>query len=538
MAFVFVVAFVSWMIGIYLYFTKPVADFGGGYKEGMLGQPSYINPVLSQTSEVDSGLVQLMYSGIFKYDKNGSLVNDLAESYEISEDKKSYTVKLKQGVMWHDGEILTADDVVFTVNVINDPLYKSPLRKNWKGVGVEKIDDYTVKFTIDKPYFRFLNSLTISILPKHIWETISAERFLLTEYNLKPIGSGPYQFAGMQKDSSGYVVSYELKSFDEYFSGKPYISDFSFIFYDNEDVLIDAYRKKEINSINGISPNKMIEGEWGKNTNIYELNLSRYFAVFLNKNKSVPLANANVRKALAIGVDNKEIVRDVLYGKASCLNNPFLDDAKDCESPEYNSLFNLEEAKRILDEEGWKVGDDGIRIKDDVRLEFNLLTIDWTELSRTSEILKEQWGNLGVSVNVNTLGSSDLNQNYIRPREYDAILYGQATSFDSDPYFLWHSSQKKDPGINLSVFENEESDKILLESREELNGGKRRESYNRFKEILSQENPAVFLYTPKYLYVINKNIKGVELNNLNEIQHRFANASGWYTKTKRVLKNK
>ncbi|MFC1638631.1 ABC transporter substrate-binding protein, partial [Patescibacteria group bacterium] len=433
---------------------------------------------------------------------------------------------------------LTADDVVFTVNVINNPVYKSPLRQNWKGVKVEKVDDYTVKFSIDKPYFRFLNSLTLSILPKHIWENISAERFLLTEYNLKPIGSGPYQFADMQKDSSGYVVSYNMKSFDEYFGGSAYISDFSFVFYDNEDALTDAYKKKEINGIIGLSPEKLVNNDWGKNTNVNELNIPRYFAVFMNKNKSIPLANKNVRKALLLGADNREIVNSILYGKAKCLNSPFLDDAKECESSGYDPKLNLEEANRILDEEGWKRGDDGVRVKDDAKLEFELLTTEWSELTATAELLKQQWAELGVVVHVNALGAADLHQNYIRPKEYDAILYGQTTAFDPDMYFLWHSSQKRDPGINFSNFENEEADKILLEAREEISRDSRIERYDKFEEILAEENPAIFLYAPKYLYVISKNVEGVELESVNEIHHRFSDVSMWYTKTDRVLKNK
>lgn len=526
-------AFLFWMGVFYFHFTTPIADFGGTYKEGMLGQPLYANPVFSQTSEVDASLTQLVYSGILKYDKTGNLVNDLAEKYEISEDKKKYTIYLKQGVLWHDGEMLTADDIVFTVNVIKDPAYKSPLRQNWQGVEVKKIDEYSVEFLMeDQPYFRFLDSLTLGVLPKHVWENIAADRFLLTEYNLRPIGTGPFKFVDMQKDSNGNIITYNLKSFADYFGGKAFINNFSFVFYSDEESLISAYSKKEINGINGVSPEKISGIDLGKNTNVYEINVPRYFAVFLNKNKSVPLAEKEVRRALRFGTSSQAVINTVLHEKAKCIDGPFLNESSKC----HEGGYDIEKAKSILEESGWKVGDDGVRSRNDVRLRFNLLTIDWPELSNTAFELQNQWSALGAEVEVNVLSVSDLRQNYIRPREYDAILVGQAISFNPDPYSFWHSSQKKDPGFNFSMFENEEADEILLETRKEFNTEKRNEKYNRLEEIIDEESPAVFLYTPMYLYVLNKQIQGIDFENLNDVSHRFSDIEKWYIETKRVRK--
>ena len=235
---------IFWVTNLYFGFTKPVPKSGGEYVEGIIGQPLYINPLLSQTSEADSDLVQLIYGGLFKFNSEGKLENNLAENWEVSEDQKTYTVKLRPGIFWHDGEPLNAEDVFFTVSILQDPAYKSPLRQNWQGVEVNQIDNLTLSFSINTPYSGFLNNLTLGILPKHIWGNIAPEKFSLADYNLKPVGSGPYKFEDFQKSSSGEILSYELLAFEKYFEGEPYISKMVFNFYPDEETMLIAYNKK------------------------------------------------------------------------------------------------------------------------------------------------------------------------------------------------------------------------------------------------------------------------------------------------------
>ncbi|MEK7494290.1 MAG: ABC transporter substrate-binding protein, partial [Patescibacteria group bacterium] len=188
------VALIFWVGALYIASTKAVPKAGGEYTEGIAAQPRYVNPILSQTSEADADLVQLMYSGLFGYNKEGKIEKRLLQDYTVGDDGKTYTLTLRQGVKWHDGEEVTADDVLFTINAIQDPAYKSPLRANWLSVDASAVDRYTIVFTLKKPYFGFLENLTVGILPKHIWENIPADKFLLADYNLAPIGSGPYRF--------------------------------------------------------------------------------------------------------------------------------------------------------------------------------------------------------------------------------------------------------------------------------------------------------------------------------------------------------
>mgnify|MGYP001565053597 CR=1 FL=1 len=529
-------ALLFWLGALYMASTVPVPERGGEYTEGIAAQPRYINPILSQTSGADADLAQLVYSGLFGYDASGVLMKRLISDYTVSEDGKLYTMTLRQGARWHDGEEVTADDVLFTVLAIQNPAYKSPLRSNWLSVDVASIDRYTVTFSLKKAYFGFLENLTLGILPKHIWENIAPENFLLADYNLAPIGSGPYAFFDSKKDSSGNMLSYELRAWSEYFDGAPYISKVIFHFYPDEAALIDAYNRKEVLGINAVTPDNLSKLEARKSTRVYEISIPRIFAVFFNKTKSVALAYDEVREALAYATDRDAIIRDVLAGKgipAYTAMLPFMSGyAADLSVPS----FDLTKANTLLDEKGWKRGEDGIRAKDGAVMEIELTVPDWPELARTADIIRTQWGEAGARVIVKVLGAADLQQNAIRPREYQALLFGEAAMIDSDPYSFWHSSQKNDPGLNLALFDDKGADDILATLREELSPDRQREKYRAFQEILYKENPAVFLYSPAYLYVVNGAVKGIDVKNIDAAAFRLSNAKDWYMDTKRVRK--
>lgn len=529
-------ALLFWLGALYVASTKVVPDFGGEYTEGIVSQPRYINPILSQTSEADADLSELVYNGLFGYDTEGKLTKRLLDNYTVSEDGRIYTLTLRQGVKWHDGEEVTAEDVLFTIRAIQDPAYKSPLRSNWLSVEVGTVDRYTLTLTLKKAYFGFLESLVVGILPKHIWENIAPENFLLADYNLAPIGSGPYRFHDSEKDSSGNMLSYELRAFDEYFAGVPYIEKIAFHFYPDEQSLFDAYNRKEVLGINSVTPDNLAGLQERKSARVYDIAIPRIFAVFFNITKSAVLAYDEVRTALAFATDRQAIIQDVLLGKGQVAETallPFMNGyAGDVNFPRYDEG----QANTILDQNNWKRGEDGIRSKNGTALEFELMVPDWPELIRTAEILREQWQKVGVRVTVTSLRAADLQQNAIRPREYEALLFGEAAMLDSDPYSFWHSSQKNDPGLNLAVFDNRNVDDVLIALRETLDPEKRKESYRSFQDILTQENPAVFLYSPTYLYVVNSTVKGVEVKSVNAPANRLSTVKDWYIKTKRVKK--
>ncbi|MFA4817920.1 MAG: ABC transporter substrate-binding protein [Parcubacteria group bacterium] len=471
-----------------------------------------------------------------KYDGQGKIIPDLAESYEISDDKTLYTFHLKNNVAWHDGEPFTANDVMFSANILGDPAYKSPLRINWQGITTNILDDQTITFQIKSPYIGFLNNLTFGILPKHIWETVSPEKFALTDLNLEPIGTGPYKYSSIQKDSSGNIISYKLAANPSYFSGKPYISKITFNYYSDDDAALEAYNSKEVMSINSLSPQKISAIKLAQSTAAHKFNIPRYFAVFINQTKSVPLASDDVRNALARAANRQEIIERVLASSGQPVYSPILQGMLGYSEDLDRREFDLEKANKILDDAGWIKGENGIRSKNGTVLQFSLITTDWPELVQTAEILKEQWAKVGAEANVGNYSISDIQQNYLRPREYDALLFGQVLGADPDPYSFWHSSQKRDPGLNLSLFGDSDTDKLIEDGRVEFDLEKRAQIYIDFQKKLLEENPAIFLYSPSYIYPVNKKVQGIDIENLTSPARIFSDISHWYIKTKRIWK--
>jgi len=523
--------------GIYFSLTRPIPIAGGEYSEGVIGQPMYVNPVLAAGNEADSDVAQLVYSGLFKHGSNGEIVPDLAESYEVSKDGLTYTVNLKKDVKWHDGESFSLDDVIFTIQAIQDPAFKSPLRQNWQGVGMEQIDDQTIRFTLPAPYAYFLNNLTIGIIPKHVWETVAPTNFSLAEYNLRPIGTGPYQVSDFEKDSGGMILSLKLLANPDYYSQKPFISTITFQFYPDEDSMIEDYNNKKIFGISSISSEKLGDIKSSRSTNILSASLPRYFAVFFNQQKSKPLADKEVRKALSMAVNRQDMVNKIFEGQGreifSAIPSGNFGSTDDLKKYEFDPV----KAEKTLEDAGWKKGDDGFRAKSGQALEFTLVTTDWPQLLDTANILKSEWEAIGAKVEIDSESVGDIQQNFTRPREYEALLFGQSwPTSEPDLYSFWHSTQTKDPGRNLALYSNADVDKILTSLREETDQGKRLELYKKFQQSVADDIPAIFLYSPNFIYVVSKKVQGINISSLVSSEERFQNVANWYMKTKRIKK--
>ncbi|MFA6193516.1 MAG: peptide ABC transporter substrate-binding protein [Parcubacteria group bacterium] len=531
------ISLVATVGGVYFSLTKPIPIAGGDYSEGIIGQPMYVNPVLAAGNEADSDVAQLVYSGLFKHGSNGEIVPDLAEGYEVSSDGLNYTVHLKKDVKWHDGELFSLDDVIFTIQAIQDPAFKSPLRQNWQGVGMEQVDDQTIRFTLPSPYAYFLNNLTVGIIPKHVWETVAPTNFSLAEYNLRPIGTGPYQVSDFEKDSGGMILSLKLLANPDYYSQKPFISTITFQFYPDEDSMIEDYNNKKIFGISSVSPEKLGDIKSKRSANVISTSLPRYFAVFFNQQKSKVFADKDVRRALSMAVNRQDMVSKVFGGNGKEIFSPIppgnfgaTDNLKKYE-------FDVAKAEKALDDAGWKKGDDGFRAKGGQALEFTLVTTDWPQLVDTANILKSEWEAIGAKVNVDSESVGDINQNFIRPREYEAFLFGQSwPTAEPDLYSFWHSSQTKDPGLNLALYSNADVDKILSSLREESDSQKRLDLYKKFQQTVAEDIPAIFLYSPNFLYVVNKKVQGINISSLVSSEERFQNVANWYMKTKRIKK--
>jgi peptide/nickel transport system substrate-binding protein len=529
-------------------YTIEVPTIGGTLVEGVLNTPAHINPLLATSevgTEADRDITALIYSGLLRGSAESGFVPDLAEKYEISKNGLEYTFTLKPNLVWHDGEKITASDVVFTVKTAQDGRMKSPKRANWDGVGVEQIDDLTVRFTLKKPYGPFLENTTMGILPEHIWKTIDYNRFDTNKYNREPIGSGPYKFSKIEtvtKDGDEIPVSYTLKAFKSFALGKPRIETMKFVFFGNEESLLQALADGSVEAINSISAeNAQKLSQEG--FRIEHTPLPRVLAVFFNQNEQPLFTDSSVRKALTLATDKQPIIDKVLFGYGVSLNSPLPPGAVGYEAnaDEKDRAERLTAARALLEKAGWKF-DDTQKLwtkkvkKETQTLHFELATSEATELKTVAQELKANWEELGIPVTVRVFATGDLKETIVRPRKFEALFFGQVLGQGSDPYPFWHSSQRLDPGLNITSYANTKVDKILDEARTEANNDKRATAYKNFSSEVMKDTPAIFMYAPEFLYVLPESVHGLALGAISVPAERFLNIHEWYINTDSVWK--
>ena len=359
----------------YLSNTKDAPAYSGAFTEGVVGQPRFINPIYGETNDVDRTLIDLIYSGLMTYDKNGKIVNDLVKSYQVSDNGKAYTFQLKDNLSWQDGIPLTVDDVIYTIKTIQNSDYKSPLRANWLDVDAEKISNKAFSLSLNAPYNSFLESCTIKIIPQHIWKNVLAESFALAPYNLQPIGSGPYALSDLQETNNSFIKSLTLTANHKYYGKSPYISKIFFQFFANKNDLVSAANQKTIDSfsISSLDDNealveKQIQQGWRTNDkfNVSSFSLPRYFAVFFNTQSSKILSDNGITQALNYSVNKQEIVQkiqDNFKQKISVVNSPILPTYFGYVDPKVTYNLNLDTANKLLDKSGFKDNGNGQRSK-------------------------------------------------------------------------------------------------------------------------------------------------------------------------------
>lgn len=520
-------------------FMDYLPEHGGTLTEGVIGTPRFVNPLLA-LSDTDRDLSGLIYSGLMKKTPSGEIVNDLAESYTVSPDGLTYTFQIKHDAVFHDKFPLTANDVVFTINQVKDSTIKSPLQAVWQGILAEEdaTDPYTVTFRLSQAYASFLDNATIGILPKHIWNNYDAEEFNLTESNLKAVGSGPYKISSIDERKNGLIEEVSLSAFNNYVSEKPFINNVNFKFFKNEPDLIKAYRRGRVDQISSIDPSsakRLEEDGFAPTTAV----LSRIFGLFLNPNQNEILRDKELVRGIELGINKEAIVNDVLFGFGIAIDSPAPKSlANGNFAPAEISDFesNKIQAEEIFESRGWKKGESGFRMKDGKTLQFSISTADVSELRAATEMIKTDLESIGVKVSVKVFEVGVLNQNVIRPREYEALFFGQVIRNESDLFAFWHSSQRNDPGLNISVYTNSRVDKILEELIASTDENVRREKINEFASQIKEDRPAIFIYSPEFIYMRSERIKNVELYTIASTSERFLGIKDWYIRRDAVWK--
>ncbi len=520
------------LITIDRHFSLKVPARGGEITEGVVGAPKFINPLLT-ISDTDRDLAHIVYAGLLKTDGEGNLTPDLADHYTVSEDGLVYIFILKENLFWQDGEKLTAEDIAFTINLAKNPKIGSPKRASWEGVAIETPSDREVRFRLKKPFAPFLENTTLGIMPKHIWSKITPEEFNLSDYNLRPVGAGPFKIETVNKSSSGNITDIILTRFSKYQPRPAYLDRIHFVFYSSKDELGAALQAGTVDSaaIGLENPN-----EYGETLAI---KLPRVQALFFNQDSLSLFKDLPVREALALAVDRDRIIKEATGGRATPTSLPIPPGTFAYDASLESLGHDPQQAKNILAKAGYKdANEDGFveksSKKDTIPLKFRIATSDIPELIKTAELLKEMWREIGADVSVEVYELGDLEQTIIRPRNYDALLFGQVVGYDPDPYAFWHASQRKDPGLNIALYASTKVDDLLEKARTTTDREQRKTLYRSFEGELSKDKPAIFLYSPLYLYTIPKNLYGIHLEQIPLPQERFSQIASWYRDEKTV----
>jgi peptide/nickel transport system substrate-binding protein len=515
------VLFFAALIAINVRFTDVVPTLGGTVREGVIGTPRFINPVLA-TSDQDLDMVALVFAGLTKKEGTGSIVLDLAESITESEDKLHYDIILKQRARFHDGEPVTSDDVIYTISLIQNPAIKSPHRVLFEGVTIDKVSDREFTVNLKKPFPLVMQAFTVGIVPKHVWKNLTDEQISLSDYNIHAIGSGPFMIEGVRTDS-GIPVSFLLKAHESYTLGRPHLDSIELFMYQNEKYLTQAFNDGDIDRLHGISPEKISTLSIAT-TSVQTSLLPRTFTVFFNPNKADFLSDKKVRQALNLAINKEAIVQEILQGYGYVIETPY---PFDLNQPK--AIFDKEKARALLLESKYMKNASST-------LTIDIATANTPEMKAVADRIKTDWADIGVTVNVLVYEFADLNQTIIKERDYEALLFGTLTRTPSDLYAFWHSSQRAYPGLNISNYVSNKLDKNLTTLREDDNELNRVTAYDSVRSEFMDEVPGIFLYAPSLIYVANDNVTSpLPLFSIDN-SSRFLLVNDWYRYTERVWK--
>ncbi len=516
--------------------TSLVATRGGVIKEAILGTPRFVNPSLAIT-RADQDVTSLIYSGLMKISDNGDLVPDLAKSITVSEDGLTYNIIVRDDARFHDGKPVTAKDVAFTIQLIQNQDLKSPLRGNWADVVVEEISEYEINIVLEEAYAPFIENFTLGIMPAHLWSNLPIEQMPFSQLNTEPVGSGSFFIKTANRDATGLISSYELAAFRENPESAK-ITAFEVKFYPNESDILDALASGDADSSAYIS-NENLSLLDSDDFRIIESPLPRVFGLFFNQNRSAVLLDDAVRSALSAAIDRDELIDIALSGHGVPIFAPTLKNVSELESEngtgELRATSSVAQAREILTDGGWTQNSVGLWSKEidnaETTLSITVRTSNTPLFGAVLDAVVADWKEVGIDVSAEQFEQTGLVQSVIRPRDFQALLFGLDMSRSYDLYPFWHSSQKDDPGLNIAQYTNLSVDELLGTARTTQDKNERLRIFEEASKIITEENPAVFLFQPNFTYVVSNRVTMPLVANIGKPSDRFSNTLEWHTKS-------
>jgi len=535
---------------------------GGSVTEALVGEPKFLNPLDAPLNNVDGDISGLIYSGLFRMDGR-TAAPDLADSYTWSDDRKVLIVKLRTGALFHDGVDVTAEDVRFTYDSLQDPDRKSPLAPLYRGVTVSVDDAQTVRFTLDKPDAAFLTKLTVGILPAHLWQDVTSANARLSDLNLKPIGSGPYRVKSFLRDNLGNLHSYTLERFDRYAGVRPYLSTIIFQFYPDQRSALDAFKSDLVESIAFVNDADAAKSGTSVRAHDVKIDLPEETVAFFNM-KDTLLSDKNIRQALALAVDRSDAIAS-LGGAAAAITGPYPFGAVTTTTPD------LARARDLLTAAGWVLPQNGnVRIwappkkiappvtnsktskkpasavtpqaaattteilatPSSTELTITISVADEPDLLATADVLKRAWSLIGVRVTVKPLPTDELMRIATRERTEQVVLLNVFLGPEQDLTPFWWSGQAVDRGLNISGLKDRNVDDALDAVRNATSTDALDVARGIAAIAITKQVPAVFLVRPTHHYLVSSSIQGVATTlTLSRPTDRLLDMLHWYVKT-------
>lgn len=514
---------------------------GGTYIESVGGYPQSLNPLLSFYNDADSDVVSLVFSGMTRIGMSGAVEPDLAKSWEIDPSGITYTFQLNPNVLWHDGYYFTANDVLFTIGLLQDPDYPGPpdIGALWRSVEVSKKDDYTVQFVLAEPYAPFLDYTTVGLLPAHKLNGVRAADLPTLEFNRQAIGTGPFRMMEVET-AEGQITMMSFKRFPRYYGPEPYLENIVLRFYPTSRAAFEAYQDGIVEGISRITLDVLPQAFADADLKLHSAETAEMVMVYFNElvTDTLPFNSTPVRQALFYALDRQAIVDKVLMGQAILPQTPLLPGTwayKTEGMPSYT--YNPQQALLLLQEAGWRrTQPTGIlQNTAGVPLVFSLMVANEDQDLAVAREIVAQWARIGVSATVQGVPPLAFT-GVLESRSYQAALAHLVLAGDPDPYPFWHETQAlPGQGQNYAGFQHRRISEVIEQARVTINPDQRLALYQEFQQLFMTEVPAIPLYVPVYTYAIDVRVNGDQIGPLMRTGDRFRTIANWYVLQRRVV---
>jgi len=527
---------------VVLPFQEPEPVQGGSYTEAVIGSIQRLNPVLDTYHAADRDIDRLIYSRLVTFDDRGLPQPDLAESWGVSADGTVYNITLKADVKWHDGQPLTSDDVLFTIEMMRagEGVVPDDLRSFWNDVEVVIFDEQNFQFRLPEPFAPFLDYLAFGILPRHLLGSLTFVEMVDAPFNLQPVGSGPYKFNGLYVED-GAILGVELVANEDYYDQPPFIEKMIFRYYADGSAAIQAYREGEVQGIGGIPVEVLPEALKETTLSIYSSRLPEMTLVLFNlQDDSVPfLQESVVRRALLMGINRQYMIDKVFQGQGILADGPIFPGTWAYNESQERVPYDPAWAIDLLRAEDYNLtGVEGtVRVKDDVSMEFAMIYPDTSQHKAMAEQIQSDWAAMGVKVNLEAVPYDQLVLDRLTNRTFQAALVdlNLARTPDPDPYPFWDSVQATG-GQNYSQWDDRMASEYLENARVTIDIAERARLYRNFQVLFARELPALPLFYPVFNYGVNEEIQGVRMGPLFDTSDRFLTIQDWYLVSERNSK--